>query len=327
MTKNTSNFIKGLAILAVILLHALAYPKGIYHSSQQLIFIALDQLARFCVPGFLIVSGYGLAKKYQQKKLNLLAFIKQTLGKLLPLYLIWSLASILLIKSIPAWSFGNQPTSLIIQLLLGQADYQLYFIPLIVQFYLLFPLLYAFKKHSKVVFIFSLIIQIALYLFYHFSHSKTDRFEYVLCLSWIGYFSFGIFYQQQKLAKWINKLAPILALLSFVSIVASSLNNINHGLDPLPALKFTRLIVIPFALFFNLSLMKLKIKDRPNFLTKWIIVLGKNSYLIFLSHTIGLRLIYSFYLKQVNFKIILVLLAWLGLIFSSYKLSVRKKSG
>ena len=62
LTVKDTNLLKGLAISAVVLLHVLAYLKGIYFaSSSQWFYVLIDQLSRFCVPLFLMVSGYGLA--------------------------------------------------------------------------------------------------------------------------------------------------------------------------------------------------------------------------------------------------------------------------
>lgn len=83
LSLHRSNVIKGLAILAVLVVHVLAYLPGIYHGSQQIFFIGLDQLARFCVPAFLIISGYGLATKYEGKTISYLPFIKERFAKLL----------------------------------------------------------------------------------------------------------------------------------------------------------------------------------------------------------------------------------------------------
>ncbi len=322
MTKTNSNLIKGLAILAVILLHALAYIHGAYNSPQQLIYITLDQWARFCMPAFIMVSGYGLAYKYQKKTFRFFSFLKGILLKLLPLYLFWSLVSIFLIRAMPNWSAGTPPSSILKLLLFGQADYQLYFVPLILQFYLLFPFILAFKKKLPLMLGLAFVLQIVAYLFYQFSASNTDRIEYLLFVSWIAYFVFGIYYQRQQLPAWLNNTAPIIALGSLALIVYSSLSQINHGLDPLPALKFTRLIIIPFALSFVLSLSQLKL-DKPNWLVKILTTLGKNSYLIFLAHNLGLRIFYSLIEKHLDWRLLWVSLIWLIAIIFSQKIILK----
>ena len=211
-----TNTIRGLAIIAVVLVHVLAYFPGIYNFDQQLFYISLDQIARFCMPAFIMLSGYGLAVKYENKKINYWEFFKKRIWKLIPLYLVWSIFSILIINSIPAWSFGNQPKSLVIQLLIGQADYQLYFLPVIFQLYALFPLIWRFRKNAKLILFIALLAQIALYIYFHFKFNKSDRLEYTLFLSWIVYFVFGIYLKLRELPKILVKLAPIGSLISFI---------------------------------------------------------------------------------------------------------------
>ena len=315
-----TNAIKGLAIIAVVLVHVLAYLPGIYNSNQQLFYISLDQLARFCMPAFIILSGYGLATKYENKKISYWKFFKKRIWKLLPLYLIWSIFSILIIGSIPVWSFGNQPESLLIQLLIGQADYQLYFLPVIFQLYAIFPLIWSSRKKIKSILFIALLVQIALYIYFYFNFSNSDRLEYTLFLSWIAYFIFGIYLRLKNLPQALIKWAPMSSILIFVLIAANSIGQINRGIDPLPALKFTRLLVIPFGLLSSLSLLIM------NFSSNFLVWLGKNSYIIFLSHTIGLRIIYAIFKNQLSPETLLItIILWLAVIYLSQKFLNRRK--
>jgi peptidoglycan/LPS O-acetylase OafA/YrhL len=324
-----TNAIKGLAILAVVLLHMLAYPYGIYNSNKQIFFISLDQLARFCMPAFIMLSGYGLAVKYGNEKIHYFKFLKKRIWKLLPLYLVWSFASIVIISSIPAWSFGNQPISLVTQMLLGQADYQLYYLPVIFQLYALFPLIWLFRKKANLVLIVALVIQIALFILYASKVTNSDRFEYVLSLSWIAYFVFGIYLRLKKLPNLLIKLAWPFGLSFFAVMAFSSLKQINAGIDPLPALKFTRLVVIPFGLFMNLALIVFKLpkeSQSKKIMSSSLAWLGQNSYIIFLSHTIGLRIIYAIVKNQLPLGMLLgVIAAWIFTIFISQKMLGEKK--
>lgn len=316
-----TNLIRGLAIIAVIIVHLLAYFPGIYHAEKQLFFISIDQLARFCVPAFIMLSGYGLATKYKNQSIKYLEFFKKRVFKLLPLYLLWSFASILIISSVPVWSYGNQPMSLWIQLLFGQADYQLYFLPVLFQLYALFPLLWLLRQKPKLLLFLALFIQIILYIVFAAINSTNDRFQYTLSLSWISYFAFGIYLKLQTLPKLLVKSAPILSVLSFSLIVFFCLKQINAGIDPLPVLKFTKLSIIVFALSFCLSLITLKLPD-----SKLLMWLGKNSYIIFLSHTILMRIIYAIVTKQLNTVTLFSVIALWGIAlhFSLFLLNKQK---
>lgn len=323
-----SNAIRGLAIIAVILVHALAYFPGIYNSNKQLFFIVIDQWARFCVPAFIILSGYGLAAKYEGREIHYLDFLKRRIGKMLPLYLLWSLAAILIIKSVPAWSYGNQPMSLVIQLLFGQADYQLYFVSVLLQLYCLFPLIWRYRNRINLILFMSLLAQTVLYLFFAQEKSNSDRFQYALSLSWIFYFVLGIYLKLKGLPKLLLRAMPVISLLSLSWITLLSTQQINHGLDPLPALKFTRLPIVIFSSSFCLSLYNWQ--KYHNKVFNW---LGQNSYLIFLAHTIAMRIIYALVTNQLAIsKLATVFVYWsvtfiLSLLILKYQqnTTVRKK--
>lgn len=324
-----SQVIKGLAIIAVVLVHVLAYLPGIYHSRWQLFFISVDQLARFCVPAFLMISGYGLMHKYRREKnINYFTFLKHSASKLLPLYVLWSLASIFIIKSVPAWSFFNQPMSVWTQLFFGQADYQLYFVIVLLQFYLLFPLLWRYRAQLSWLFLMAILLQIGYYQLFISGTSNNERFEYVFGLSWIAYFVAGMYLYERFLPSWLIRLSPWLAGGIVGLVVWTAQRQINAGIDPLPVLKFTKASIVPMTLLLNLSLIgtnrlqsKLWTVD-----THFLAFLGQHSYLIFLSHTLGLRLLYSLVTAQLDWPILLrTSMLWLILIVMSIRLGTISK--
>lgn len=323
ITVTDSSWLKGLAITAVVLLHILAYPKGIYFaSSTQWLFVLLDQAARFCVPLFLLVSGYGLAMKYSRTTFTWREYLSARFTALVPAYLLWSVVSILLVKMVPAWSFGNQPTNLVVQMLLGQADYQLYFLPVIFQMYFVFPLLWKGRRWLSVWLVLALVLQLVWYLWLGEKLAllppaaafRTDRFEYLLGISWIGYFVAGIWLARTKVSSLVLKVMPVVAVTAIVGVVYFTIQAINTGTDPLLALKFTRWPVLVYALAASLSLVwvlpKIRAMVSPR-LMQMVEWLGKHSFLIFLSHTLALRLIYSIMVVPIDLKLwVVVAAAW-----------------
>jgi surface polysaccharide O-acyltransferase-like enzyme len=61
--------LKGLAILAVVILHILSnLPSSFITDPNHLpVILAIDQIGRFCVPLFVAISGFGLMRKYMVK--------------------------------------------------------------------------------------------------------------------------------------------------------------------------------------------------------------------------------------------------------------------
>jgi surface polysaccharide O-acyltransferase-like enzyme len=106
-----------------------------------------DQLTRFTVPLFFFLSGFGLTLQFRDKPLRLWDYYRYRLAKILVPFLIWSLFTAFrhqeFILEMPwAADTGAAVRSLLRFLLLDGFDYQYYFVIVIFQFYLVYPLLY-----------------------------------------------------------------------------------------------------------------------------------------------------------------------------------------
>jgi len=310
MTQST--IVKGIAIFAVVLIHTLAsLPGSIFYDFPQAYgFIFLDQLCRLSVPVFLGISGYGLTKKYGTilhsiTPKNYLEFFKKRVLKLVPMYLLWSIGLWALFLYITPWYATAKPTPLWQVIFLGRGDYHLYFIPLILQLYLLYPfLLLAVKKWKWIVLGLSIGIQAGSFLFFHWQSSLssspffvTDLQQYSMFTSWISYFVFGIVLASSPLVK--NSIAKIgISLLFLGSLLVLPLYAglaIQRGIDPLHALKFTRLLIIPYglsALFVGVAFEWESVLKKIH-LSSVLKTIGSNSFLLFLSHTVILRIIFA----------------------------------
>src|SRR5258707_920866 len=104
------NLLKGLAIIAVIVLHVLSSVPHVFAGAMtSFSVIVTDQFLRFCVPLFIGLSGYALASRYGSK-IDLPTFFKRRVLRILPQYILWSLIFIFAMPFLyPAWgdpSFG-----------------------------------------------------------------------------------------------------------------------------------------------------------------------------------------------------------------------------
>lgn len=295
ISRRKTAIIRGLAILAVLSVHILSSLHQIYlNQTWQWFSVSLDQASRFCVPAFIILSGYGLASKYHEQQVSWWPFIKSRLKKLLPLYIVWSATSALIFSLVPTWSAGYDPQPFLLQLLFGRADYQMYFLVVLFQLYVIFPWLWRGQRHITAIFFGSLGVQLATFFVLAKNPHITDQQAYVFAGSWIAYFSFGLFLRLHSLPKFLCKLAPTAALLCLGYLISTGIIQIQHGLDPLFALEFTRLPVMLFAFLLVLSFVTYEVKLHLPWLTKannFLAWLGKNSYLLFLIHTMALRII------------------------------------
>jgi surface polysaccharide O-acyltransferase-like enzyme len=148
-----------LATLAVLLIHTtILFIQIVNHDIQKIPFtFFLNQIAVFAVPLFFLISGFVLELNY--KELNYKVYFKKRAAKIIIPYIFWSLFYFLAYPNkIPS------DTSFWWLLITGKAAYQLYFIPSIILFYLLFPLFhkYYFLISHKIILGTLLIIEIFL---------------------------------------------------------------------------------------------------------------------------------------------------------------------
>lgn len=299
---NTSTYLRGIAILAVLAIHVLAGIPGIHRPdfSHWQLFTIIDQLARFCVPLFVALSGFGFWEKYQDKDLKFWSFIKRQGNKLLPLYLLVSVLSYIIFFFIPTWRVVGTPDSFLVQLISGRSDYHLYFVPMIFQFYLLFPFLNSVvKRYRWSSLIVSAIFQLGLYLILSQSvlpeaiskYLGTDQQQYFWFFSWIFYFVLGM--HLSSIVSWLKSSRASQYLLLTVTLISSFLlirdatTHIYLGIDPIIALRFTRPIVLLYTTSVILSLF--------TFIKASSSRLGSLSYPIYLFHTLILRLIFEIF--------------------------------
>ncbi len=132
--------LRALSIVAVILIHTTTKSLEASHYNLLTFWptLLLNQIARFAVPLFFLISGFVLQFNYGAE-LDFVRFIKKRFSKILIPYIFWSLFYYFFI-------YTQNSDNLLWALFTGSASYQLYFIPTICIFYLLFPLLHKFYK-------------------------------------------------------------------------------------------------------------------------------------------------------------------------------------
>lgn len=276
---------KGLAISAVVIIHVVNNLYRVFpvHGSAWNMLVGIDQLSRYCVPLFVFLSGFALAKKYEVEKFEWKSFLTKRLWKLLPLYLIWTMVYFLggRINSnlLDLGSFGLW-LKIIVS---GTGYYHLYFVPMIIQAYLLFPFIYSLvKKYPRMTFGLSLLLQLGLYILFYITH-LSDQIMYVMFISWQFYFVLGILLTRFEIKQRYQLL--VLSLIGLTWTLFSSFSEIQRGSDLIWATRFTKWPVMIYASGLILWLMKFNLKSE---IMKW---LGKHSYLIYLSHVFFLQII------------------------------------
>lgn len=311
-------FLRGCAILAVICIHFFAQLDHAYtRPDAGSWFIFFDQVMRFSVPLFIMLSGFSLTKKYENEELSVTKFYERRILKLFPLFLVWSLFSLSISLTVPEWQSFTQPIPSVLSFLVyGTADYQLYFLPLIFQMYLLFPLLrLLFNKAPLAVLVTSVFLQLGAFSIYALPEYQkmypfftTDHGQYVVGVSWIMYFVAGMWLAARGVPTFLKYLFPLIALCGLIYSSLTAIRAVDGGLDPLFALKFTRISLlswtIPLCVTLILFTQSRYWRHLPSVLHSLISWLGRHSYLLFLSHTILLRIVFALVRDEVSFVVL-----------------------
>jgi len=285
-------------------LHISPYISG---AKYQFWAVAVDQLCRVSVPLFVALSGYGLSQKYSVSHFHWGEFFKNRVLKLLPLYIAWSTFYFVVLRIVPEWSTHRPTSTLFHQILWGEADYQMYFVPMIFQLYVLFPILLLFRKKWPIpTFILAAATQLFFFWFYQEQATKvtnlnwTDQLQYIFFGAWIFYFMLGMYLG--PIVAFVRK-APFAkaAVITFVGtaayfMISNALHNINTGFDPIDALRTTRYTVMFYSTVMIVASvwLALKIQKIP-----WIFKqIGIHSYNIYLAHTFFLRVLFTFFFTK-----------------------------
>lgn len=142
------DLLKIVACVLVVVIHTTAsgvtgYLPG---SWLQRLAIGVNSFSQFAVPAFIFASGFGLAARYRSKDRveGLLGFWGRRIETVLLPYLIWSLIYLLLQQRFMGICYGA--AGMVKMLLNGEAFYHLYFMVVLIQLYLVFPLLLALRR-------------------------------------------------------------------------------------------------------------------------------------------------------------------------------------
>ncbi len=289
------------AALAVIAIHVTAG----YIDKSSLAYL-WNHVVRFAVPLFIVISGFLLYHTDRDAPvLSPLSFYRKRLKRILWPFFIWSFIYCLFSAYLLRW---NNPILFLVtwgkSLLWGNAYYHLYFLPIILQFYLLYPLLrrWLLKKPRQlfaVCLLLTLACQILLYLYLLHIISLPYRYNSLYLLSfpvWLFYFVLGMFTAYEcnqctgrtgllmhrliSLQTYQEKRPPItLAVIWLMSlaivILDSKLTNIQGSIVRPSVMLYT---ACSYFFFYALA-MQFRQKDRP-----WLTWISAQSFLIFLMH-------------------------------------------
>ncbi|MCL5289894.1 MAG: acyltransferase [Bacillota bacterium] len=194
---------RGIAILAVLLIHITGLPVRLLEpdSASYLFYTLINRGMQFAVPLFLMISALVLAYGTGlDKEVNRPSFYRKRWQRAVAPFLVWTTLYLALrlfiLRDIPYVSLKQG----LLWYGFGKGFFHLYFLSVLIQFYLLFPLIHKFWKTFKpnfpaAVFLFGA-AQVAfywlnkLYIYQHFSYPGSLIFSYSLPIGmglWMGY--------------------------------------------------------------------------------------------------------------------------------------------
>ncbi|MBB6023184.1 surface polysaccharide O-acyltransferase-like enzyme [Paenibacillus sp. JGP012] len=137
--------LRGLAFLAIVMQHNIA--EYIYRTDieqpDSVMLTMIYHLTRFGTPTFVFLSGALLFYHHRHAKPNYVRFIRKRFGDIYMPFIIWTLIYWLAVRVFTPgfWSSGMTDLgSFVRELFLPQTGYHLWFVLMIFQFYILFPL-------------------------------------------------------------------------------------------------------------------------------------------------------------------------------------------
>ena len=317
-------YLRAFAILAVISIHASDYFSEMTTITfLTFLYMSIDTFSHFAVPLFVCISGFVLYNKYKGS-FSLKIFYKKRLLSVVPQYTIFSIFGILFIfvgctYLGKVWNFDA--ANIIYQYFTGTAMGHLWFFVLIIQLYILYPIIEKiFSKsleNNKILelLIFLLIVQILYHIF-----SIKNMFligTATLFLEYTLYFILGMYVRShyldyKKKVMTFTHLYILFLPLLFATILGIGIICVTYfrnDLDPqlIQIYKWIFAIETPFyyiLIFILCFYTALKISEViPNKISKFVQIIGKYSFGIYLIHFFILLILTSILFPKIGFDV------------------------
>jgi len=285
MTKRVAYFdlLRGLAIIAVVAIHSTGSGLEFDPDSFNFNFTILWRNSlNFSVPLFIAISGYFLANKKIVSFHEHLFFLKKQIPRVYIPFLFWSIFWLIL-----AVAFNKPIFHEILKLITFQSWGPYYFIALIIQFYLLLPILKRFATPTGLFLSVATSIVITLIIGY-FRYYTDVQLPLILYggnfTTFVMFFILGLYLGKETKVKISNKLLSILILIFYALSCVESYALIaiyNQAGDAVTAAKpssFMYSFTLIVFLFNNIDVIKSKLLNS----------IGKMSFGIYLIHGFAL---------------------------------------
>ncbi len=329
------DFMRSICCILVVIIHVTAAFWYVFEqgSLQFKTIIFLNTLSKFAVPAFIFISGFVLYYVYSSRDLHLIDFYKKRMFKVIIPYIIWSTIYILV-----NYAAVGQPInlkSLTYYFFLGKANYHLYYISLILQFYILFPiLLKIYQRFSNP------IIPVGLFTLLNFTFISYVKINFSdrIFIYYLMFFILGFLLADFKK----KEIKPSLYFLTLITLIYSMVATyylldtykvlINADLISRYLYKHSWWYFSIVSILFLYSISSFSEKKLPALINNsFITSIGKHSFTIYLCHPLIMKILHFLTpyknLLKTNPSILIILEFIIVLLFSwllSYLLSELK---
>lgn len=279
--------LRALGCILVVLVHVSAVYYYEHDGWDDVTFF-INQISRFGTPLFSLISGFLLFLQVRNRGFDFKRFLTSRFTKIFIPFVIWSLFYFVLMY----YYEGVNPLLLgkkrfIIDFVFGNAFYHLYFMSIVFQFYLVFPLLRFIQ--SKLVWIFALLGSIAVN-YYFLNYYTPGSFEGIWRIvfsqraflpNWIFYFIFGGFlsFHWDYLKSFSVRFRWLFFVLTLIVLILAVVEYKTVG--SIPSNRITNMINIPILTFFFIGFSGLILKfEWLKFIFSQIGVLSMGIYLV-----------------------------------------------
>ncbi|MDR7855165.1 acyltransferase [Tissierella sp.] len=334
-------WIRAICCILVIMIHVTAefWTSFTYGSIQYKIIILLNTLSQFAVPCFVFISGFVLYYAYHNKEYKTLDFYKKRMLKILFPYLIWS--GIYTFANYFYYNSAINIVSIVKDLILGRASFHLYYMVLIIQFYLVFPLcLKIYKKINNDVLSMSIFFILNAITILYIKMPFKDRFF----MNYIIFFGLGIVFANLKIKGFELTRALRIIIFTIYTIFTlyyfadrygdiAQLPLISKGLYRYGWWIFSLISIVNIYVLADM----LKIRKYNWIDNRVISSLSKHSFTIYLSHIFFIRILrelnlftqiknYSMTLAFAFQLFAIICISWIfGIVMEKLELKIKHK--
>lgn len=264
------DLLRALAAISVIVIHVTASPLvfaergSLYH---YLITFA-NQFARFSIPAFIFVTGLVLFYNYNDyRSTNWPKYFRKRVAFVLLPYIFWSTVYFSLRQyfAYQGLTLNEIAGQFVTALFRGDAYYHLYFVVLVFQFYLLFPLILPLWQRLKgyigwvTLLLFGLYFGYVYLLFYNIKPFDSQVIKFIfqyqgkLFLTWLGFFALGAYcsYRLTEVRSFLSRSVYPLVFGTGALLVAMVYDFYNRTANPKVDIAYAATSLRPLGIIFT----------------------------------------------------------------------------